>query len=191
MKNKLLLFVLTLFIINVNYGQGMEKGTNFLSLGVGPSANYYSYHSGGTPAIRFAYDHGFKKAGPGVISLGGAIGFFTKYYKGYTTYQFQGYYYTQHWTYVSATFRAGYYYNFGKLIKAPELNAYAGIGTGVLQRFYSYDGSHQYSSAYEGGTDIQFNFYFGANYFFTKKFGLYTEFGYDISYATVGMTFNL
>lgn len=190
-----LLIVVATFTATSLKAQEMEKGTNFLSLGVGPSNNYNSFHSGGTPAIRLAFDHGFKKAGPGVITLGGSLGFFTKFYKGRTSYynnfQYHDFSYTQHWTYLSAVFRVGYYYNFGELIKAPELNAYAGVGTGILQRFYSYNGDYAYSSSYEGGTDFQVNVYFGANYFFSKKFALYTEFGYDISYVTLGMTFKL
>lgn len=196
MKYKLTLLIVVIFGTTLNLNaQEMAKGTNFLSLGVGPSNNYYGFHSGGTPAIRFAFDHGFRKAGPGVITLGGSLGFFTKFYKGRTTYynnfQYKEFNYTQHWTYLSAVFRVGYYYNFGKLIKTPELNAYAGIGTGILHRFYSYNGDYSYSAPYEDGTDFQVNVYFGANYFLSKKFALYTEFGYDISYATIGMTFNL
>jgi hypothetical protein len=34
-----------------------------------------------TPAIRLAFDHGFREVGPGTITLGGALGFFNKYYK--------------------------------------------------------------------------------------------------------------
>jgi len=191
-KLTLLFVVIMCTTINLT-AQEMVKGTNFLSLGVGPSNNYYGFYSGGTPAIRFAFDHGFKEAGPGTISLGGSVGVFTKYYKYWTTNKNPPYNrldYTQHWTYLSAVFRVGYYYNFGKLIKAPELNAYAGVGTGILHRFYSYKGDYVYSS-YEDGTDFQVNIYFGANYFLSNKFALYTEFGYDISYITLGMTFNL
>jgi len=192
MKYKLTLLFVVIMCTTINLtAQEMVKGTNFLSLGVGPSNNYYGFYSGGTPAVRFAFDHGFREAGPGVITLGGAVGFFTKFYKGVTSHQYQTYYYTEHRTYLSATFRVGYYYNFGKLIKAPQLNAYAGIGTGVLQCFYSYTGAYNPNSIDNGGALLLLNIYFGANYFLSKKFALFTEFGYDISYVTLGMTFNL
>lgn len=195
MKYKLTLLFVVIMCTTINLtAQEMVKGTNFLSLGVGPSNNYYGFYSGGTPAIRFAFDHGFKEAGPGTISLGGSLGLFIKYIKSWNINKnppFDKFEYTQHWTYLSVVFRVGYYYNFGKLIKAPELNAYAGVGTGILHRFYNYDGKYEYSMLYEDGTEFQVNIYFGANYFLSKKFALYTEFGYDISYITLGMTFNL
>ncbi len=187
----ILLIVATTFTYTNLIAQEMAVGTNFLSLGVGPSNSYYNFHTVGTPAIRLAFDHGFKKAGPGVISLGGSIGAFTKLYKSYNYNQGTRYDYTLHWTYIAATFRVGYYYNFGKLIKAPELNAYAGVGAGILQSFYNYNGPYGDNFSYNNESDFQPELYFGANYFFSKKFALYTEFGYDISYVTLGMTFKL
>lgn len=199
MKKTLMFLFVAIFCTSISLNaQEMVKGTNFLSLGVGPSNNYALYNNnyslytlGGTPAIKFAFDHGFRKAGPGTISLGGSLGFFTKSYNGNTSYNYNAFTYTEHWTYFSATVRVGYYYNFGKLIKTPELNAYAGVGVGVLQRFYSYNGPYPYNSGYQDGTQLTASVYFGANYFLSKKFAVFTEFGYDISYVTLGVTFKL
>ena len=169
--------------------QEMSPGTNFLSLGIGPSYNYYhyDYYTGGIPAVKIALDHGFREAGPGTITLGGSLGFFTQFYKNYI---YKGQSYTQHWTCLSAIFRAGYYYNF-KRLKVPELNVYAGVGTGILQRFYSYNGPSTYDPLHQEGSGFIVAIYAGANYFLTKKFAFFTEFGYDISYVTIGMTFKL
>ena len=147
----------------------------------------YDYYTGGIPAVKIALDHGFREAGPGTITLGGSLGFFTQFYKNYI---YKGQSYTQHWTCLSAIFRAGYYYNF-KRLKVPELNVYAGVGTGILQRFYSYNGPSTYDPLHQEGSGFIVAIYAGANYFLTKKFAFFTEFGYDISYVTIGMTFKL
>lgn len=200
MKKTFLIILVLISGISINTkAQEMKKGTNFLSLGVGPSLNYYHFSAvgtfGGTPAVRVSFDHGFKKVGPGTISLGGLVGSFAKTYKGIYTDGIwpavNTYNYTQHYVYLIVAFRAAYYYNFGKLINTPELNAYAGFATGVRQRFYSYSGPATYRPTYQGGADFHTAAFAGANYFVTKKIAFFTEFGYDISYFTAGVTFHL
>ena len=192
MKKILLILVVLMCSITIKLSaQEMIKGTNFFNIGVGPSVNFYSFSSAGTPALKFSFDHGFKKIGPGTLTLGGMLGTFAKSNKGVTYLNLQNQNYSQHWIYLAAQFRVAYYYNFGDLIKTPELNAYAGFGSGIRQRFYSYSGPAGYNPAYEGGIDFQMSAFAGANYFVTKKIAFFTEFGYDISYFTAGVTFNL
>lgn len=196
MKKLYLVLVLT-FTVHFLNAQEMKQGNNFFSVGIGPAANYWSsYHSGGTPAIHLALDHGFKEAGPGTITLGGAIGFFSKYYKSTYYDLHNNTYYNYKWsfTYLSAVFRGGYYYNL-KEADIPDMNVYGGIGMGLLYSLFhdSYDGPNDgsYLTYDNSGMDFLFNFYLGANYFFTPKTAAYIEFGYDISYVTLGLTFKL
>ncbi len=194
MKRLFSILVLAL-IVHILNAQEMKQGNNFLSVGVGPAANYWTtYHSGGTPAIRLALDHGFKEVGPGTITLGGAVGFFSKYYKSHY-YASNGVLYDYKWsyTYISTVFRAGYYYNL-KEADIPDINVYGGIGMGLLYSNFhdSYDGPKDGYVYYDNsGMDFLFNFYLGANYFFTPKTAAYLEFGYDVSYVTLGLTFKL
>ena len=191
---KFYLTLLAVFVYVMLSSQEMSTGVNFLSFGLGPSVNYWTvYHSGGTPAIRIMLDHGFKKAGPGTVTLGGSLGFFTKYYK--SNYIDKGYVYNYrwNWTYISTVFRAGYYYNL-KEADIPDMNVYGGLGAGLLfSSFkYKYDNpNHPPMTVDEGGTDFILNLYVGANYFLTSKAAIFLEFGYDISYATVGLTIKL
>lgn len=79
---KKLVFSLTIMIASI-YGiqaQKMDVGTNFLSLGAGPSSSYNGYQAIGMPAIRLSFDHGLKEIGPGVLTLGGTFGFFNEHY---------------------------------------------------------------------------------------------------------------
>ncbi len=192
---KLLVFTALLFFVAINANcQEMKPGTNFLSVGIGPSANYWAaYYSGGLPAFRLSLDHGFKEAGPGTITLGGSLGFFTKYYKG--TYYDNGFPYTYkyHWNYISAVFRAGYYYNLNEA-DIPNMNVYGGVGMGLLFHTFklTYSGPYKPYFFNDGNsTGFLFNLYLGANYFITPKAAIFIEFGYDIAYATIGATFKL
>ncbi len=187
--------LLVLFLaFNSMKAQEMSPGTNFFSIGLGPSANYWiNYYSGGTPAIKLTLDHGYKQAGPGTITLGGSLGFFTKYYK--STYYDNGYAYVykSNWTFLSTVLRAGYYYNLEEA-DLKDMNVYGGLGIGLLYEGYkyTYNGPHYPSLIRDsGGMHFLMNLYLGAQYFLSSKTALYLEFGYDITYATIGVTFKL
>ncbi len=193
MKKALLLTGVSMLLMLSNvHAQKMDEKTNFLSLGIGPAANYWTtYHSGGTPALRLAFDHGVKKQGPGIITLGGALGYFYKYYDGHYYYNHSSYNYKWSWNYISVVFRAGYNYNMEDA-GVSNLNVYGGLGAGLL--FSSYHDTYSgpgYVPYDNANTDFIFNLYVGANYFISQKMAIYLEFGYDISYATLGVTFNL
>lgn len=191
---KIVLMVATCFVVYASQAQDMKTGNNFLSVGIGPSAGYWGTYSGGTPAFRLAFDHGLKEVGPGTITLGGALGFFNKYYKS-TYWDQHGNIHNYKWSYnyISAVVRGGYYYNLAEA-DIPDMNVYGGLGMGILYLSFkdTYDGPYDgYSATNLSGTDFLFNFYLGANYFFNSKTAVYLEFGYDISYVTIGATFKL
>lgn len=182
-------------IINL-HAQKLDVGTNFLSFGVGPSMSYTNYNTVGTPAVKIAFDHGLKEIGPGVLSLGGDIGFFASHYKGsYGYWENLTYHsgtYKANWLYFIVAFRVGYYYNF-KELGIPDLNAYAGIGSGLRYHIYNddYTGNNNITPNDVSGADFHMAVYGGANYFVTKKIAFFTEFGYDVCPFTAGVTFQL
>jgi|YNPMSStandDraft_1061717.scaffolds.fasta_scaffold00262_19 hypothetical protein len=191
---RIIYLIAVVIISNYVISQEMTSGTNFFSVGIGPSVNYWNiYHSGGTPALKITLDRGYKQAGPGIITLGGSLGFFSKYYK--STYYDNGYAYSYKstWTFVSTVFRMGYYYNL-KEADIPDMNVYGGLGLGLLYEGYkySYTGpNHPNFIRDNAGMHFLMNLYLGANYFLSPKTAIYLEFGYDITYATVGLTFKL
>ncbi len=176
--------------------QKMNVGTNFFSIGIGPRSSYHSYHTKGTPAIRISFDHGLKEIGPGVLTLGGTFGFFADHYSStYGWWDNNGYHtqaYKENWMYLLGAVRVGYYYNF-KELGIPKLNAYAGIATGARFRIYSdnYNGPSGFSPSGNSGAEFHMGAYGGANYFVTKKIAFFTEFGYDFSPITAGVTIHL
>jgi len=199
MKRTLLILVIILVGLFNLQAQKMDVGTNFLSLGIGPSTSYNNYTAIGMPAVRVSFDHGLKKIGPGVLTLGGALGFFNEHYNSTVGWWDNSGYHTQpyraNWSYFVVDFRVGYYYNF-KDLGIPDLNAYAGIGSGLRYQIFSdnYVGNGTASSRPvndESQAQFQFAIYGGANYFVTKRIAFFTEFGYDISWFTAGVTFQL
>ena len=197
MKRTLLILAIILTgLFNVQ-AQKMDVGTNFLSLGIGPAYSYTGYNAVALPAVRLSFDHGLKKIGPGVLTLGGSFGFFSEHYKSTTGWWDLSGHHVQDfkatWSYFVVAFRVAYYYNF-KDLGIPDLNAYAGIGSGLRYCIYNnnYSGpSDSRPIIDESGAAFHMAAYGGANYFVTKKIALFTEFGYDISYFTAGVTFQL
>lgn len=177
--------------------QKMDVGTNFLSLGIGPSTPYGFTKSAFTPAMKIAFDHGFKEIGPGYLTMGGALGFFNNHFEGNYTYVdnfiLKTAKYKENYLTIMAAFRVGYYYNFKELINTPQLNAYAGIASGIRYSIYnkSYTGPDSFAPNGISGARFHMAGYAGANYFVSKNIAFFTEFGYDISYFTLGVTFKL
>jgi hypothetical protein len=198
MKQKALLFAISLLLTPSLFSQGMEPGTGFFSIGIGPSTSYISYRTSASPALRLSYDKGFKEIGPGTLTLGGVIGGYTRNYKdAYFSNKYQTtYQYKRTWTTAVIAFRVGYYYNFAEL-DVKELNAYGGFSVGPRFFYYndSYDGpsdsGYPYWNYSQGAAYFHSAVFLGANYFITPKTAIYTEWGYDISWFTLGVTFNM
>lgn len=197
MKVKFLTTVVFIGISLSLFSQRMSEGINFLSFGVGPRSSYHSVKAKGTPALKISFDHGFKEIGPGYLTLGGALGFFNDHYNGTYTYVdnfvIRSATYKENWMTIMAAFRVGYYYNLKELINMPQLNAYAGMASGIRYSIYSdsYDGPGTFTPNGSSGTKFHMAGYGGLNYFITKKLAVYTEFGYDFSPITAGLTLHL
>jgi hypothetical protein len=56
--------------------QSFDVGTNVISAGIGLGSGFNSYdYNSSTPGFSIQYDRGIWEAGPGVIRLGGYLGF--------------------------------------------------------------------------------------------------------------------
>lgn len=158
-------------VVNVGFGLGGRMG---LSSGVSSS-----------PGIGIGYELGYwDMKGPGVISLGGYLG-----YKAYSnTGNFGGSAYTQKWNYTLIGFRSAYHYNG---LNIPHLDPYGGA-------MLSYNAlSYRFSSGYvsEGNiggsyaSKIGLSLYLGSRYYFNEKFAAYAELGFGIAHLTIGASY--
>lgn len=183
MKQVKLLLLLVLFSAATTvYGQAFKKGTNVIALGIGLGSSLgYSYGSI-SPAFSAQYEKGLWEVGPGVISLGGYVGFISQKYTAAN--------YKQKWNYTIIGVRSAYHYTGFTSGKLANLDLYAGVMASYHITSYSYNyygtGSRA-SESYPSALDA--NIYVGGRYYFTNNIAAFAEAGYGISYLTLGLAF--
>ncbi|QNH61826.1 hypothetical protein [Hymenobacter sediminicola] len=163
------------------------KGTVVANLGVGIGHGYgYGFGYGGalkaTPALSLSVEKGIVDGiGPGVISVGGLIG-----YKGYNyDWSAAGDTYEASWKNFIVTVRGAYHYNF---TTNPKLDTYAGISLGARIENYSNNYNDTDLGGSYGGTYLTSGIFLGGRYFFTDNIGAFAELGYDMSYLKLGLS---
>src|SRR5262249_21387056 len=140
------------------HAQAFEAGTNVLSAGIGLGsslANGYTYGTQGI-GLSASYERGIWEAGPGVISLGGYIGYktFSEVYGGYS----------YKWNYTIIGGRGAYHFTG---LNVDNLDLYAGLMLSYDNvSFSSSDGSPVYVGNY--GSGIELTPFAGARYYFAN-----------------------
>lgn len=182
MKKVYLLIIIALTLNSVTFSQKMTKEVLLLGAGFGPNIDRIGL-SGFNPALRFSGEKGFYEIGPGIITLGGELGFA---YQHFTSFGFSANY-----THLTFAARSSYFYNFEELLKMPQFNAYAGCSAGL--RVVIDHNTNKFGSSYlsQGGAYPHFGAFVGANYFFQKNIAGFVEAGYDVSWGTIGLNFIL
>ena len=182
-----LLFLMVAISISSNAQSGkslitpFKKGNVTFNAGVGFGTDYKNeYASSSAFGTKAAFEFGIWKAGPGVVSLGVEFGATSsnrtdKYYDD----NFRAH------TFVVAA-RSAWHYGW----KVRGLDTYAGISTGAGFHHYAY-----YNSAHDRfeNNDVipVVGGFVGASYFFTPKFGVNAEAGFDITSLQGGIIFRL
>lgn len=194
-KSTLLLTVLLSAIVQLALAKktdsgvkpAFDKGSKTLGLCVGVGVNYDYYGTAvQLPALGIVYDQGIiPNVGPGTIGIGGLLAFKTAHYN----YSSGGYKAT--WTNYIVGVRGTYHLTILK-DKNNKFDPYAGVLLGV--RIFRYNDTYYNTWAYNpysyGGAYFTKGVFVGAKYNFSKNFGAFAEFGYDISNARIGLNFN-
>lgn len=167
------------------HAQAFEAGTNVISagLGLGSSIADYTYGSQ-TPGLSAQYERGIWEAGPGVISLGGLIG-----YKGFRASAFgPNYSYTEKWNYSIFGVRGAYHYTG---LDIPNLDLYGGLMLSYDNLSYSVtDNSGNFSNiGGAGSSGVELSVFAGGRYYFAGNLAGYAELGYGVSILTVGLAY--
>jgi hypothetical protein len=156
----------------------MRVGRYFISGGVGPGTPFFGNGSGFGPALKGTFEAGMWDVGPGVITLGGEA-----------TFSFFSHHYGSGWNETWANFifgaRSAYHYGWN----VAGLDTYAGVPLGIGFCAHGYDDN----PGYGGYTPVYpyFGIFFGATWFFTNNLGVNGEFGYNSTYANIGMVFRV
>jgi hypothetical protein len=193
MKKIVLIIVValaTVIIPKTSPAQAFHNGDNLLGVGIGFGSSLGGYTYGSqSPAISLQYEHGnWDVGGPGVISLGGYLGYKSFSYD-YSPYN--GFNYSQKWSYTIIGFRSAYHYNG---ITNPNWDVYGGLMLSYDILSYSYtSNNHAYDNLYNGSYagGIGLSLYLGARYFFSPKVCGFAELGYGIAYFNLGVAFKL
>jgi hypothetical protein len=198
MKTSILTVVLALFYVTAlkSQDQAFQKGQKDLNIGIGlgntlvdgPAYNVW-------PPLSLSLDYGVTDD----ISVGGYFGFTgaSDRYTGWENYgpgNGGGYYTdTYRWTYFILGVRGAYH--FGKFIKVPKLDTYAGLMLGYDFAHYSYSTNSpnpdHVDNSYATYGGFAFSIYGGARYRFNEKIAGFAELGYGVSWFTLGVNFRL
>jgi hypothetical protein len=165
-----------------------SKGSIGVNLGLGLGNGYgYGYALGGSthssPAISLSVEKGVVEGiGPGVISVGGLIGYKSESYKWNDR---LGKDYKATWNNIYIAARGAYHYNF---TDNPKVDTYAGVSLAALVLKYSDNYTDSSIGDYDNTTSLDVGVFLGGRYLLTDKLGAFAELGYDMSYLKLGLT---
>lgn len=180
---KQILFVTVLIFISYATLHAQDKtkesnvysiGTNVASVGVGLGSSIAGYSYGSqSPAISLQYERGLWEVGPGVISLGGYLGF--------KTYKYSGSGYSYKWSYTIIGVRGAYHLT---QINVKNLDLYGGVMLAYNNLHFT---DNQGNSTVSYGSTTGFSIFLGGRYYFTQNIGAFLELGYGVAYANLGL----
>lgn len=149
-----------------------------LNIGVGPGVPWFGNGAGFGPAFKGSVEKGMWDVGPGVITLGGEA-----------TFSFFSHHYGQNWneSWMNFMFGARGAYHYGWNVEG--LDTYGGLPLGIGFCAHILD-DHPGNS---GATPVYpyAGIFFGASYFFNDAIGVNGEFGFNSTYANIGVVFKL
>lgn len=171
MKKVFIYVVVAFFATSFAVAQEFSKGTNVINAGIGLGGHYNNVGSGDeSPSLSVSYEHGiWDIAGPGVISLGG--------YLGYKSYKYVN---DIKWNYTIVGVRGAYHFTG---LNVDNLDVYGGtmLSYNMLD-INGYDGD-------DADSELGFSLYAGGRWYFTDTFGVFAELGYGVSYINLGASF--
>ncbi len=181
MKKLLFFVVALLFVTATNTANAqkpiepMEIGAWTVNAGLG-LGNFYGAGGGTGFGIKAALEHGMWEAGPGVITLGGELGWAnnSESAMGYSASVNQ----------FSVAARSAWHHGWN----VEGLDTYGGFSIGPAFQFFSTNLSGLASGS-SNTTHFYFGFFVGASYFFTPNFGVNAEFGYNVTAMQAGIVY--
>ena len=160
--------------------QSFDVGNNVISAGIGLGSTLDGYgHNSSTPGFSVQYDRGIWEVGPGIISLGGYLGF-----KGY---KYSNADYQEKWNYTIVGARGAYHFTG---LDVENLDVYGGLMLSVNHldfSYHSYDGSVYNGGSYGG--DLGLSPFVGAKYYLSGNLAAYGELGFGVDVLNIGLAY--
>ena len=155
-----------------------DVGTNVVNLGIGLGSRssyalgVFGGNSSVSPAVSVSFERGIIPLGPGVLGVGGIIGYQS------ASYEYSGF--KDKYTDLIVMVRGAFHYPV-----TSQFDAYAGVGVGVRHLGYS---SNYTGPGYDyGSTGATSGLFVGGRYYFTPSIGAFAELGYDQTYLKAGL----
>ena len=183
---KLKHFLLVLAILSIHLAgkaQPFLPGDHVVNVGIGIGSTWYSGSGYNTsfPPLSGTYEYGITELGPGILGIGGYLGFSS--YKWEDSYTGT----TYGWKYSSTIIgaRGNYHYNFYE-----KLDTYAGLmlGFNIVSSKATGDWPSQYTSS-ASSSSFAWSIYVGGRWYFTDSFAAFLELGYGITWLNIGVAF--
>ncbi len=184
--------------LDLNIGIGLGRSGNYFYNGGSASFFGSSYKYTVTPPISVSLDYGITKN----ISIGGYLAFTrakltfsgNDYYVNGPNIINYNYTDTYSWNYYIVGVRAAFH--FSEYLQIENLDLYGGIMLGNNFVSSKYTTTDTYNQVHNGGWASGYGgfiwgLYAGGRYMFTPKLGAFGEFGYGLSYATIGLNIKL
>lgn len=193
MKNKIVyglaaLLLMSFFPLRSQAQAAYQLGDNVISVAAGFGTSYGAFTYGKqTPAFSLQYERGLWQAGPGVISLGGYLGYKSYQYSG----SFLGFSYQEKWNYTIFGVRGAWHLQNFEGTELQKWDLYGGAMLGYFNLNYTYsdnDPSIDYNDI-NYSSSVGLSAFLGARYFFTPKLAAQGEIGYGISYLNLGLAY--
>ncbi len=193
MKNKIAFTFLCISLFTVLFAtkssaQKFEVGNDVIGLGIGLGSTYGYTTSSSSPALSAQYEHGiWNIAGPGVISLGGFLGYKSYSYDGIAP----GYTFSQKWSYTIIGLRSAYHYNG---FQGSKFDPYGGLMLSYDIVSASYTSSdHTYDYLYRGayGSTFRITLFLGGRYYFSENWAAFGELGFGNAILSLGLAYKL
>ena len=175
MKKIFVYVLVAFFATSFAIAQEFNKGTNVINVGIGLGGHFDTFNSPSqSPSISASFERGiWEIPGPGVISLGG--------YLGYKSYKYDN---DDRWNYTIVGVRGAYHYNG---LNVDKLDVYAGamLSYNILSYDNTYTASGSYGSVFDATTFI------GGRWYFAQSIAAFAEIGYGVAYFTLGVAFRI
>lgn len=163
-----------------------DVGDKVASLSVGIGGNYVSSTSQ-SPALGLGYEQGVTDLGPGVLGLGGYLGYKSLAYK----HRFMTYEYDWRYTYLILGFRGSWHYN--EWHGNDRLDTYGGLMLSYnivnWKDHTVYPSGAIAVSSGSASSGIGLTGFLGTRYYFNDNLGVQAELGYGVAILNLGLAY--
>lgn len=173
------------------HAQPFSKGVSVLSGGIGLGSSLGGFTSSSqTPALSAQYERAiWDVPGPGMVSMGGYVGFKSFKYSNDYVIRTSRFTYNQKWSYTIVGVRSAYHYNG---LKSDKFDVYSGLMMSYNILSYTYEDSNPSGVRFDNtgyGSGLGFSWYAGGRYFFASSLAAFAELGFGVAYLTLGVAF--